>query len=188
MKILVVDDERSIRFSLVELLESDGHAVREAEHAPAALAALEAEAADLVLSDLSMPAMDGMVLLEEVRARHPSAAFVLMTAHGDERTVVRALKAGAYDYVPKPFDNEEIRAIVRRVREVLSLRAENARLREELAGPFPGVIGHSPALREVMRLVARAAPTDATVLITGESGTGKEVVARALHEASRRRA
>jgi DNA-binding NtrC family response regulator len=187
MKILVVDDERSIRFSLVELLESDGHSVREAEHAPAALGMMEDDAADLVLSDLTMPAMDGLALLEEVRSRHPASLFVLMTAHGDERTAVRALREGAYDYVPKPFDNEEIRALVRRAREVLALRAENARLREELAGPFPGVIGQSPALREVMRLVARAAPTDATVLVTGESGTGKEVVARALHEGSRRR-
>jgi DNA-binding NtrC family response regulator len=92
MNILVVDDEPAIRFSLAELLESDGHAVRQAEHAPAAMALLEEEGADLVLSDLSMPAMDGMALLEEVRARHPASLFVLMTAHGDERTAVRALR------------------------------------------------------------------------------------------------
>jgi DNA-binding NtrC family response regulator len=186
MKILVVDDERSIRFSLAELLGEEGHEVREAEHAPAALAALEEEAADLVVSDLSMPAMTGLQLLEEVRARHPGTLFVLMTAFGDERTAVRALREGAYDYVPKPFDNEEIRALVRRAREVLALRAENRRLRDELSGSFQGLIGTSPALREVQRLVRRAAPTDATVLITGESGTGKEVVARALHAESRR--
>jgi DNA-binding NtrC family response regulator len=188
VKILVVDDEPAIRFSLAELLEADGHEVREAEHAPAALAALEAAPADLVVSDLTMPAMDGLQLLEEVRARHPAALFVLMTAHGDERTAVRALKEGAYDYVPKPFDNEEIRAAVRRAREVLALRAENARLREELAGEYRGLIGDSPELREVTRVIRRAGPTDATVLVTGESGTGKEVVARALHAESRRRA
>jgi DNA-binding NtrC family response regulator len=130
MNILVVDDERFIRFSLVELLESEGHRMREAEHAPAALAMLGEAAADLVISDLSMPAMTGLELLEEVRARHPGCLFVLMTAHGDERTAVRALREGAYDYVPKPFDNEEIRALVRRAREVLMLRAENARLLE----------------------------------------------------------
>ncbi|HEU4881652.1 MAG TPA: sigma-54 dependent transcriptional regulator [Longimicrobium sp.] len=188
MRILVVDDERAIRFSLAELLESDGHDVREAEHAPAALAALDEAPADLVLSDLTMPAMDGLALLEEVRARHPATLFVLVTAHGDERTAVRALREGAYDYVPKPFDNEEIRALVRRAREVLSLRAENARLRRELAGEFRGLIGDSAALREVVRVIRRAAPTDATVLVTGESGTGKELVARALHDESRRRA
>jgi two-component system, NtrC family, response regulator HydG len=186
MNILVVDDERFVRFSLVELLEAEGHRVREAEHAPAALALLEETPAELVISDLSMPAMTGLQLLEEVQARHPGTLFVLMTAHGDERTAVRALREGAYDYVPKPFDNEEIRALVRRARELLMLRAENARLREELSLSVPGLIGQSAALREVARLVGRAAPTDATVLITGESGTGKEVVARALHSESRR--
>ncbi len=187
MRILVVDDERAIRFSLVELLQDDGHEVREAEHAPAALAALEQAPADLVLSDLTMPAMDGMALLEEVRARHPETLFVLVTAHGDERTAVRALGQGAYGYVPKPFDNDEIRAVVRRAREVLSLRAENGRLRRELAGDFRGLIGDSAALREVVRVIRRAAPTEATVLVTGESGTGKELVARAVHDESRRR-
>jgi DNA-binding NtrC family response regulator len=186
MNILVVDDERFVRFSLVELLEAEGHRVREAEHAPAALAALDEAPAHLVLSDLSMPAMSGLQLLEEIRARQPGVLFVLLTAHGDERTAVRALREGAYDYIPKPFDNEEIRAVVRRAREVLMLRAENARLREELSLSVPGLIGESAALREVARLVGRAAPTDASVLITGESGTGKEVVARALHQGSRR--
>jgi two-component system, NtrC family, response regulator HydG len=188
VNILVVDDEAAIRFSLCELLESEGHAVREAEHAPAALAALDGDAADLVISDLSMPAMSGMQLLEEIDARYPDTLFVLMTAHGDERAAVRALKAGAYDYVPKPFDNEEIRAIARRAREVLALRAENRRLREELAGEFRGLIGDAPAMREVYRVIRRVAPADVTVLVQGESGTGKEVVARALHDESRRHA
>lgn len=186
MNVLLVDDERSIRFSLSELLKSDGHRVRAAEHAPAALALLDAEGADLVISDFSMPAMDGLQLLEEVRARHSATLFVLMTAYGDARTAVRALTEGAYHYIPKPFDNEEVRAVVRRAHEVLALRAENRRLREELAGGLPGIIGDSPAMREVFRIIRRAAPTDATILVTGESGTGKEGVARALHAESRR--
>lgn len=186
MKILVVDDEAAIRLALEELLESDGHDVRTADHAPAALAALEAEGADLVLSDLRMPAMDGLQLLGEVRSRHPGTVFVVITAHGDERTAVRALKQGAYDYVPKPFDNAEIRSLVERVREMLALRAENQRLRDELADRHGPLIGGSPAMQEVYRLIRRAGPTDATILITGESGTGKELVARAIHEASPR--
>jgi DNA-binding NtrC family response regulator len=186
MRILIVDDERAVRFSLVELLGAEGHVVREAEHAPAALAALEGEPAELVISDLSMPAMDGLQLLAELRTRHPETLFVLMTAHGDERIAVQSLKLGAYDYLPKPFDNEEVRSIVRRVHEMLALRAENSRLREELAGEYRGLVGESAAMREVYRIIRRAGPTDVTILITGESGTGKELVARALHAESRR--
>ncbi len=186
MRILGVDDEPAIRFSLVELLEAEGHQTRAAEHAPAALAELEGAGADLVLSDLLMPAMDGMQLLEEIRQRYPDTIFVLMTAHGDERTAVRALKAGAWDYLPKPFDNEEVRAIVRRAHEALALRAENARLREQLSDRLGAMIGSAPAMQEVYRVIRRVGPTDATVLITGESGTGKELAARAVHEHSPR--
>ena len=187
MRILVVDDEPAIRFAVSELLTEAGHSVRAAEHAPAALAALEGEAADLVISDLSMPAMSGMELLEEVIARHPGTLFVLMTARGDERTAVKALKLGAFDYVPKPYDNDELRLIVQRAHELLALRSENARLRQELASEYRGLIGGSPAMRELYRMLRRVGPADVTVLITGESGTGKELVARALHDESPRR-
>jgi DNA-binding NtrC family response regulator len=187
MRILIVDDEPAIRFSLSELLADAGHVVRTAEHGPAALAALDGDAADLVLSDLRMPAMSGLELLEEVRTRFPDALFVLMTAHGDERIAVQALKLGALDYLPKPFDNDEVRAIAERARELLALRTENARLREELAAEYRGMIGSAPVMREVYRLLRRAGATDVTVLLTGESGTGKELAARALHEESPRR-
>jgi DNA-binding NtrC family response regulator len=185
MRILIVDDEPSIRFSLEELLGGE-HQVVTTAHAPAALALLDDMAFDLVISDLNMPAMSGLQLLEEICARHPQTVFVLMTAFGDERTAVQALKQGAYDYIPKPFDNDDMRALVRRVHELLAVRTENARLRAELAERYGELIGSAPAMREVYRIIDRVAATDATVLITGESGTGKELAARALHNYSRR--
>jgi two-component system response regulator AtoC len=138
VRLLVVDDEPTPRFALRDLLECDGHAVEEAEHAPAALDAVDRAARagapfDLVLTDLRMPRVDGLALLELLRRDHPALPVVLLTAHGDERTAVRALRLGAWDYVPKPYDNAEILAVVGRARELLALRAENGRLREELA-------------------------------------------------------
>jgi DNA-binding NtrC family response regulator len=186
VRILIVDDEPSVRFSLSELLEADGHDVRVAEHAPAGLALLESWPADLILTDLRMPAMDGLTLLDEVRTRHPEAVVALITAHGDERTAVAALKRGAFDYLPKPFDNDEVRALAGRAREMLALRRENERLREELADRYGPLIGSSPAMKGIYSVIRRAGPTGATVLVTGESGTGKELVAVAVHAASPR--
>ncbi|MGD8360331.1 MAG: sigma-54 dependent transcriptional regulator [Gemmatimonadota bacterium] len=186
MRILIVDDEPAVRFSLRELLEADGHEVRAAEHAVEALETMEAERPDLVLTDVRMPAVDGFELLDIVRRNYPNVAVAMITAHGNERMAVEALKRGAYDYLPKPFDNEEVRALVRRVAELLSLRAENARLREELTVGLGELVGGSQAMRSLFDLIRRVGPTDSTVLIQGESGTGKELVARALHRESRR--
>lgn len=184
MKVLIVDDEPAIRFSLSELLSSDGHEVQEAAHAPEALAVLEVWDADIVFTDLRMPRVSGLDLLEAIRHHYPKALVVLVTAHGDERIAVQAMRQGAYDYIPKPFDNEEVRATLRRARELLALRTENVRLREELAGSHYGMVGKSSALEDVKSVIERAGPSDVTVLITGESGTGKELVARALHSIS----
>jgi two-component system NtrC family response regulator len=187
VRILIVDDEPAIRLALLEIVEAAGHTAREAPDGATALAALDGQSADLVLADLRMPGIDGLELLDRVNEKHPGTLFVLITALGDERTAVSALKAGAYDYVPKPFDNEEIRSILQRAWEVLSLRAENRRLREEMATEYRGMIGDSPAMRETAAFIKRVGPTDVTVLITGESGTGKELAARAIHAESPRR-
>lgn len=186
MRILIVDDESAVRFSLSELLEAEGHEVSNAEHAAAALETMEAAPPHLLLTDVRMPMVDGFELLGIVRRKYPEVAVAMMTAHGNERMAVEALKLGAYDYLPKPFDNEEVRGLVRRVAELLSLRMENARLREELAARLGDLVGESRAMRELFSLIRRVGPTESTVLIQGESGTGKELVARALHRESPR--
>jgi DNA-binding NtrC family response regulator len=186
MRILVVYDEQGVRFSLSEVLKADGHEVGTAEHATAALQVMEAALPDLVITDVRMPAVDGFELLDIVRRTYPNVAVAMITAHGDERMAVEALKRGAYDYLPKPFDNEEVRGLVRRVAEVLSLRTENARLRAELAVRLGDLVGESQSMRSLFDLIRRVGPTDSTVLIQGESGTGKELVARALHQQSGR--
>jgi DNA-binding NtrC family response regulator len=187
VRVMIVDDEETVRLALQDLLEDAGHEVAVAEHVPAALAMTESFSPDLILTDLRMPMVSGMELLEITRRDRPETLVVLLTAYGDERKAVEALKGGAWDYVPKPFDNAEILALVDRARELLALRAENDRLRAELGGTKFGIVGRSAAIDDVRRLISRVAPTDATVLITGESGTGKELVARALHDSSPRR-
>ena len=139
---------------------------------------------DAVVTDLRMPDMDGMQLLQQVRSRHPEVAVIMMTAHGTVKVAVEAMKAGAADFVLKPFDRQEILYAVRKVLTAAPHAEERA------AGPLPAareLLGESEAMREVQRLIDRAAATDATVLVRGESGTGKELAARALHERSRRR-
>jgi DNA-binding NtrC family response regulator len=181
----VVDDDPGVRYTLREILESEGLLVEEAADGAEALARFEARPAALVVTDLRMPGMDGMALLRALAARPRPPRVVVITAHGSERHAVEAMKAGAHDYFRKPFETDELVAVVRRALEAVRLSDENERLAGELALARTMVFA-SEAMRRLAVLVARVAPRDVTVLVTGESGTGKERVAEAIVQASRR--
>jgi two-component system response regulator AtoC len=183
--ILIVDDEPAIRFALSELLTERGHDVLEADGGTAALA--KHDAVDVVITDLVMPGMDGLALLAAIRARMPQQPVVLLTARGTEKTAVAALKGGAFDYLTKPFDVDELAAVVERAAEVATLRARD---RKNAAERWLGaeVVGRSEAMTKLWANVERLASRDVPVLVTGETGTGKELVASLLHAASKRAA
>jgi two-component system, NtrC family, response regulator HydG len=184
-RVLVVDDDPGVRYTLREILGSEGLSVDEAADGVEALARYDAAPAALVLTDLRMPRLDGMELLRELMRRTPPPRVVLITAHGSERQAVEAMKAGAYDYFKKPFETEELLSVVRRSMEAVRLTYENEKLQGELA-LARSMVFTSEAMRRLGVLVGRVAPRDVTVLITGESGTGKERVAEAIVRASRR--
>jgi two-component system response regulator HydG len=185
VRVLVVDDDAGVRYTLREILSSEGLLVDEAADGAEALARFEAQPTPLVVTDLRMPNLDGMELLRALAARSPAPRVVVITAHGSERQAVEAMKAGAYDYFRKPFENEELLAVVRRAVEAVRLAHENERLAGELALARTMVFA-SEAMRRLAVLVARVAPRDVNVLVTGESGTGKERVAEAIVAASAR--
>ena len=184
-RVLVVDDDAALRYTLQEILESAGLEVELAEDGAQALERLDAEPCQLVISDLRMPKVDGLELLRKVRARPTPPRVILITAHGSEKQAVEAMKLGAFDYVTKPFELEELVAVVHRAVESVQLTLENERLSGEL-NLARSLVFASPAMSQLAVLVARVAPRDVTVLITGESGTGKERIAEALVRASRR--
>ncbi|HEX8909486.1 MAG TPA: sigma-54 dependent transcriptional regulator [Anaeromyxobacteraceae bacterium] len=184
-RVLVVDDDPGLRYTLREILGGEGVEVEEAEDGVAALARFEASPFPLVITDLRMPRMDGLELTRRLVALSPPPRVVLITAHGSERQAVEAMKAGAWDYFRKPFENDELLAVVRRALEAARLASENARLTGALA-MAGSLVFASPAMARLSELVARVAPRDVTVLIQGESGTGKERLAEALWRASRR--
>ncbi|WP_375760965.1 sigma-54-dependent transcriptional regulator [Corallococcus exercitus] len=185
-RVLVADDDAGVRYTLRGLLEDDGLLVEEAVDGEAALARLEVEPpVDLVLSDLRMPRVDGMELLRRVRARPHAPRVILITAHGSERHAVEAMKLGALDYFRKPFDVDDVLAVVRRALGVVQLEAENERLSGEV-NLLRSLVFVSPSMARLALLIQRVGPRDVTVLITGESGTGKERVAEALVRASPR--
>jgi DNA-binding NtrC family response regulator len=188
-KILIVDDELVVRDSLGKWFTSEGYTARPVASGREALEAIQQTDFDIALLDIKMPGMDGMELQARLHDADPDLSVVIMTGYASVDTAVQALKRGAYDYITKPVDPDELSHLVDKALEHRRTRREVVRLRENLNEVSPGteLIGKSPAIRKVVELIEMVAPTEATVLITGESGTGKEVVARALHAAGPRR-
>jgi two-component system response regulator AtoC len=184
-RVLVIDDEASMRFTLEAVLGDAGYEVEAADGGALGIAAFEARGADVVVTDLAMPAVDGMQVLATMRVQDPGVPVMMLTAHGSERVAVAAMKAGAFDYLPKPFDPDELLLAVNRAVDTRRLRLENARLRTE-ASLGRAIVAASPVTRRVLELVARVAPKDVTVLLTGESGVGQDVLAATLHAHSKR--
>ncbi|HLY38356.1 MAG TPA: sigma-54 dependent transcriptional regulator [Candidatus Binatia bacterium] len=188
--ILVVDDERAIGIAVARLLGGRGHAVETALSAEEAIGKLTASRFHLVVTDLNLNGRSGMELLRWVKERAPETAVVMITAFGSEKIAVEAMKLGAADYVPKPFDNDELVLVVERTLETVALRRDLRLLQEQVAGAyqFSDIIGRSPAMQRVFDVIRKVADTDLTVLIQGASGTGKELVANAIHYNGPRRA
>jgi two-component system, NtrC family, response regulator HydG len=182
---LVVDDDDGVRYTIVNILEESDFEVDEAPSGEAALERLDRVDPHLVITDLRMPGIDGLELLRRIQARPAPPRVIMITAHGSERAAVEAMKLGAYDYFRKPFEMEELLAVVQRAVESIRLTAENERLASEL-NLSRSLIFASPSMSRLALLIGRAAPRDVTVLISGESGTGKERVAEAIVRASGR--
>jgi DNA-binding NtrC family response regulator len=183
-RLLIVDDERGIIVALKGLFTKEGYEVESAESGEQALEKVKAGLFHVIITDLSMKQMSGLDLLKNVREMDPECAVLMITAYGSQRIAVEAMKAGAEDYLPKPFDNDELRLKVGKVMETQLLKRAHRRLLEQVrleTGTFENMIGRSRAMLRVFDVIDRVAPTDVTVLVRGESGTGKELAARAIH-------
>lgn len=183
VRLLVVDDEQSIRRLCMTIGGSLGFACTEAESAESALAKMDAEAPDLVLTDLKLPSQSGVELLKQAKAVLPRTEVAIMTGHGSIESAVDAMKLGAYDYIEKPFRVEKMRLLLQRMAEKVRLVTENEFLRERVNAEesLDGIVGASANIQDVLRMISRLKDTRTPVLIAGESGTGKELVARAIH-------
>ncbi|HYV45580.1 MAG TPA: sigma-54 dependent transcriptional regulator [Myxococcaceae bacterium] len=184
-RVLVADDEAKLGKLVAEALELDGHAVNRAQGGRAALVELAARPYDVVITDLRMPEVDGLQVLREARRKEPPPEVIVMTAYGTAESAVEAMKAGAADYLTKPFAMDELRMRVERLVARTSAEERSARLLERL---LPPLVARSPKMKQVLEAARRVAPTDTTVLLLGESGTGKSQIARYIHYASRRAA
>lgn len=182
-RILVVDDEESIREFLEIMLRKEGYEVTSAEDGSAALEIIKKKSFDLIISDLQMPNMTGMELLEKVKSSSPDVVFMMITAFGTTETAVEAMKMGAYDYITKPFKIDEVRIIISHALESKNLEVENRSLKKELGKEysFQNLVGNSEPMHKVFEMIKRVSQAPTNVLITGESGTGKEVIAKAIH-------
>jgi len=189
-RVLVVDDEQSLRKVLAATLQREGYEVTVCGDGEEAISALERDGADVVVTDLVMPRMDGLTLLRKVVARHPDVPVIVVTAHGRIDSAVEAMKAGAFDFLAKPFDHGELKAIIAKAARQSDYNQRNVVPEERQEGAarrYTEIIGRGRQMQELQQVIAKVADAPSTVLIQGESGTGKELVATALHETSSRR-
>src|SRR6201998_2481834 len=186
--ILIVEDEAKMRRVLELNLGEDGFSTFSAEDAESGLKLLRENPIDLVLTDLKLPGINGLEFLQTIKRQNAALPVVVMTAFGSVETAVEAMKAGASDYVLKPFSLTEMRMVIHKELDVRNLREENRSLREALGKRYahPNVVARSPKMQEVLATLERVAPTNSTVLLGGESGVGKDLIARAIHEKSTR--
>jgi DNA-binding NtrC family response regulator len=188
-KILIVDDQINTCKSIQAILRKSGYRSEYTLNAEEALKRVQEEHFDIVISDIRMPGMDGIQLLEGLKKIQPSLVVIMITGYATIKSAVEAIQKGAYDYLPKPFTPDEVRVVIERAVERSSLEAENILLRRHLQTerPFENIIGNSLALRRVFEMIEKVAEGDSNILLTGETGTGKELVAKAIHDRSRRR-
>jgi two-component system response regulator PilR (NtrC family) len=188
-RIIIVEDEETLRNTLASVLEEEGYEVSKKNDAASAVEAIREENFDLVITDLKMPGMDGINLLQKVMKMSPQTFVILMTAYGTVETAVEAMQKGAYDYIMKPFLFDDVLNKLKRLFQYKRVALENQVLRQELEERFDffNIIGESPLIQKVIDLVRKVAPTRSNILIAGESGTGKELIARAIHYSSPRK-
>jgi two-component system response regulator AtoC/two-component system nitrogen regulation response regulator NtrX len=189
IRVLIVDDEKAARYGMVKALKPEGYRLTEAEDAVSASTLLHSHEYDVIITDVTMPGMNGIEFLRTLRERQVESPVIVITAHGSERLAVEAIKSGAFNYIAKPYDIEELRAMVSHAADHVRLSRENLRLKQELLmrRGFGQFVGESRTMQTVYDLVDKVSRNNVTVLIRGESGTGKELVARTIHNLSSRK-